>query len=272
MVVAMSELPTPTTSMEILDVAGTRVWYGRSGTGHPVVLLHGWGASSATMALVHDDLARGYDVTAVDLPGHGRSGLPPDPWGTADFAACVLAMMDRLRISRPHILGHSFGGRVALDLAARYPDRIHKLVLVSSAGLLPPRSVGYRVRTALARLARRIAQSGGRRGEAVRDRIYSKVASPDYAQAGPMRATFVKVVNEDLAPLLPSVQAPTLLVWGSGDTETPLAVARRMARLIPAASLAVIDGAGHYPFLDEFGKFRLIVGRFLREPLPADLL
>ncbi|MGH2349702.1 MAG: alpha/beta fold hydrolase [bacterium] len=267
----MSELPSPTTSMDILDVAGTRVWYGRSGTGHPLMLLHGWGASSATMALVHDDLARGYDVTAIDLPGHGRSGLPPGPWDTSDFTTCVLAVMDRLRIARPHILGHSFGGRIALDLAARHPDRVHKLVLVSSAGLLPPRSIGYRVRTGLARVARGFAKVGGRRGKAVRDRLYSKVASTDYAQAGPMRATFVKVVNEDLAPLLPSVQAPTLLVWGSGDTETPLAVARRMARLIPAASLTVINGAGHYAFLDQFGKFRLIVGRFLRDPLPGAL-
>lgn len=257
--------------METLDVAGTQVWYGRSGTGHPVVLLHGWGASSATMALVHDDLAREYDVTAIDLPGHGRSGLPPDAWSTADFTSCVLAVLDRLRISRPHVLGHSFGGRIALDLAARHPQRVDKLVLVSSAGLLPPRSIGYRVRAGLARLARGIARYGGGPGQAVRDRIYSKVASPDYAQAGPMRATFVKVVNEDLAPMLPSIQAPTLLVWGSRDTETPLGVAHRMSRLIPGASLAVIDGAGHYPFLDQFGKFRLIVGRFLRGPLPEEL-
>jgi len=271
MVVAMSEARTPTTSMDILDVAGTRVWYGRSGSGHPVVLLHGWGASSATMALVHDDLARGYDVTAIDLPGHGRSGLPPESWGTEDYTSCVLEVMDRLRIERPHILGHSFGGRIALDLAAHHPQRVDKLVLVSSAGLPPPRSIGYHVRTGLARVARGLAKYGGTRGQAVRDRVYSKVASPDYAQAGPMRATFVKVVNEDLAPLLPSVQAPTLLVWGSGDTETPIGVARRMSRLIPAASLAVIDGAGHYPFLDQFGKFRLIVARFLREPLPEDL-
>lgn len=260
----MSE-PRITAAMETVDVRGARVWYGRSGAGHPVLLLHGWGASSATMALVHDDLARGYDVTAIDLPGHGRSGLPPDPWGTADFTACVLEVMDRLRISRPHILGHSFGGRIALDLAARHSERIHKLVLVSSAGLLPPRSVGYHVRTGLARVARRIAKYGGRRGLAVRDRIYSKVASPDYAQAGPMRATFVKVVNEDLAALLPSIQASTLLVWGDRDTETPLALGRRMVRLIPGAALAIIAGAGHYPFLDQFGKFRLVVGRFLRE-------
>lgn len=252
-------------AIDTLEVAGTRVWYGRSGTGHPVVLLHGWGASSATMALVHDDLARSYDVTAIDLPGHGRSGLPPDAWGTAGYSACVLAVMDRLRIHRPHLLGHSFGGRIALDLAARHPDRVGKLVLVSSAGLIPPRSAGYYVRAGLARVARAVAKVGGPRGKALRTRVYSKVASPDYAQAGPMRATFVKVVNEDLAPLLPSVEVPTLLIWGDRDAETPLGVGRRMARLIPGASLAVIEGAGHYPFLDQFGKFRLIVGRFLRE-------
>lgn len=267
----MNEPRIPTISMDVLDTSGTRVWYGRSGAGHPVVLLHGWGAASATMALVHDDLARRYDVTAIDLPGHGRSGFPPTAWGTADYTACVLDVMNALGIGRPHIIGHSFGGRIALDLAARHPDRIHKLVLVSSAGLRPPRSVGYYLRTGAARVARAVARVGGARGRAVRDRVYSKVASPDYAQAGPMRATFVKVVNEDLTALLPSIQSPTQLIWGSHDTETPLAMARRMARLIPHASLAVISGAGHYPFLDEFGKFRLLVGRFLRDDTEGDV-
>ncbi len=265
----MSELQIPATSIDTLDIAGTRVWYGRSGTGHPVLLLHGWGASSATMALVHDDLARQYDVTAIDLPGHGRSSLPPDAWGTEDYTACVLAVMDRLRIRRPHILGHSFGGRIALDLAARHPDRVDKLVLVSSAGLLPPRSAAYYLRTALARIGRVFGRFGSG-GRALQTRLYSKVASPDYAQAGPMRPTFVKIVNEDLAPLLGSIRAPTLLIWGARDTETPLAVGRRMTRLIPSASLAVIEGAGHYAFLDAFGKFRLLVARFLREPLPGE--
>lgn len=261
----MNEPRIPTISMEVLDAAGASVWYGRSGAGHPVVLLHGWGAASATMALVHDDLARRYDVTAIDLPGHGRSGLPPEAWGTAEYTTCVLAVMDRLGIARPHVVGHSFGGRIALDLAARHPDRIDKLVLISSAGLRPPRSVGYVLRAGAAKVARGLGRVGGARGRAMRDRVYSKVASPDYAKAGPMRATFVKVVNEDLTSLLPSIQAPTLVIWGSHDTETPPVMGRRIARLIPHARLAVITGAGHYPFLDAFGKFRLLVGRFLRD-------
>jgi pimeloyl-ACP methyl ester carboxylesterase len=262
--VESSELRLPTPAMDTLDVAGTRVWYGRSGTGHPIVLLHGWGASSATMALVHDDLARQYDVTAIDLPGHGRSELPPQAWGTADYTACLLDVMRRLGIEHPHLIGHSFGGRIALDLAARYPERVAKLVLVSSAGLVPQRSVGYYLRTAVARTGRVFGRFGSR-GRALKTRLYSKVASPDYAQAGPMRPTFVKVVTEDLAPLLPAIQAPTLLIWGDRDTETPPAVGRRMARLIPTASMTLIEGAGHYPFLDQFGKFRLIVRRFLRD-------
>jgi pimeloyl-ACP methyl ester carboxylesterase len=98
-----------------------------------------------------------------------------------------------------------------------------------------------------------------------RERIYRAVASPDYSNAGPLRETFVKLVNEDLTPILPQVTAPTLLVWGADDTETPLSSARVMERLIPQARLVVFQNAGHFSYLDQYGKFRLIVRQFLRE-------
>jgi pimeloyl-ACP methyl ester carboxylesterase len=103
-----------------------------------------------------------------------------------------------------------------------------------------------------------------------RERIYRAVASPDYANAGPLRDTFVKLVNDDLTParataILSQIASPTLLVWGADDTETPLASAKVMERLIPRARLVVLQNAGHFSYLDQYGKFRLIVRQFLRE-------
>ena len=96
------------------------------------------------------------------------------------------------------------------------------------------------------------------------DAMRAKRGSSDYAQASPkMRAIMSKVVNEDLAPLLPSVKAPTLLIWGENDTATPLADAKKMNRLLPDSGLVSFPGCGHYSFLDNPGQFAAVLSSFL---------
>lgn len=92
-----------------------------AGTGRRILLLHEWGESMESVTPIFDDFVSSYEVTAVDFPGHGFSGVPPSPWNLEDFANCVLRLMDRLLMERPDIIGHSFGGRVALRLASRHP-------------------------------------------------------------------------------------------------------------------------------------------------------
>ena len=99
----------------------------------------------------------------------------------------------------------------------------------------------------------------------MRDAIYRRIESQDYANAGALRPTLVKVINEDLTPLLPRIKSPTLLVWGEHDRDVPLSAAKVMARLIPRARLVVFENAGHFAYLDQFNRFRLLVGRFLRD-------
>ena len=117
----------------------------------------------------------------------------------------------------------------------------------------------------MARGGKFLAKYGGRIGHLARERLYRAVASKDYANAGPLRETLVKLINEDLTPILPRIKSPTLLVWGADDTETPLASAKVMERLIPQARLVVFQHAGHFSYLDQYGKFRLIVRQFLSE-------
>ena len=100
-------------------------------------------------------------------------------------------------------------------------------------------------------------------GRKVRDAIYKRIASEDYRNAGPLRPTFVKVVNEDMSELLPRIAAPTLLVWGSEDDAAPLAHARTMERAIPDAGLIVFEGAGHFCYLEQPDRFCRIVRHFL---------
>jgi pimeloyl-ACP methyl ester carboxylesterase len=173
--------------------------------------------------------------------------------------------MDRLKLDKPHLIGHSFGGQVTIRLTSTHPERARKLVLVCSAGIPRRRTLVARLKRSASRTARWVATYGGQVGERLRKVIYQRIQSPDYATAGPMRPTLVKVVNEDVSFLLPRIQAPTLLVWGEHDRDVPLASARVMERLIPRGQLVVMENAGHFPYLDQFDRFRLIVGRFLRE-------
>jgi pimeloyl-ACP methyl ester carboxylesterase len=93
--------------------------------------------------------------------------------------------------------------------------------------------------------------------------VYRRIASEDYRNAGPLRPTFVRVVNEDFGPLLPEITAPTLLVWGARDDAVPLSHARRMEEAIPDAGLVVFEDAGHFAYLDEPDRFCRIVRHFL---------
>jgi pimeloyl-ACP methyl ester carboxylesterase len=249
-----------------LQIDGLTVRYQVGGQGPQVLLLHGWGGAIESFAPVLDDLHRSYAVSAFDLPGFGESSLPPSTWGSADYARLTLKVMDRLKLDRPHLIGHSFGGQVSIRLAATSPERVSKLVLVCSAGVRTPPRLATRLKRTAARLGRWLATHGGGIGEKLRAGIYRRVQSQDYANAGPLRPTLVRVINEDLTPLLPLVKSPTLLVWGEQDRDVPLSAGRVMGRLIPGAQLAVFENAGHFAYLDQFDRFRLLVGRFLRDP------
>lgn len=235
------------------------------GSGPPVLLLHGWGASSELWRPIMDHLSGGYSVLAPDLPGFGRTPGPPEGWDVARYARWVLALLDSRGLARVHVVGHSFGGRVAIKLAALWPERVDRLVLTSSAGIRPARSAAYRLRVASFKVMKSLA--GAPLPSGVRRRAAARVAasgSEDYRSAtGTMRPTFVMVVNEDLRPDLRRITAPTLLVWGDRDGETPLRDGREMEATIPDAGLVVFEGAGHYAYLEQQWRFCKVLDAFL---------
>jgi len=246
-----------------LAVRGIRVRYVSGGRGKPLLLLHGWGTSLDSFAELTQDLGRSFRVTAFDFPGHGNSDPPPSTWNVDRFVEFTLDVMAQLSVEHPSIIAHSFGGRVAIKLAAARPDAVDRLVLVDSAGVPPPRTAGRALRRAASTFANAAGRRFGRPGQTIRRAIVRRIASPDYLDAGPLRNTFLAVVNEDLRSSLVHVACPTLLVWGESDADTPLADARTMARLIPDARLLVLKNAGHFSYLDQYGRFRLAVIPFL---------
>jgi pimeloyl-ACP methyl ester carboxylesterase len=247
----------------LIEVGGLRTRYLRRGSGPPVLVLHGWGASVETVFPIVTGLEAAATVYALDLPGFGQSALPPQPWGVEAYQAFVASFMDALGIERASIVGHSNGGRIAIRMASTEPRRIAKLVLVDSAGIRPKRTLRWYRRVAMAKAGKYAARLLGGPGERLRDRLVGRAGSADYLAAGAMRPTLVRLVNSDLREHLSQIGAPTLLIWGSQDADTPLSAARLMEQLIPDAGLVVFEGAGHYSYLDQPARFSTVVSHFL---------
>jgi pimeloyl-ACP methyl ester carboxylesterase len=210
-------------------------------------------------------LSRHFSVTAFDFPGFGLSALPKEPWGVADYERFVASLMQRLGIARAHLLGHSHGGRVSIALAARRPMLVDRLVLVDSAGIRPPRTMALKMRGLIARTARRVLSQrfAGAAGQRSLQALYQRMGMADYADAGPLRATFVKIVNENLTPILSSIAAPCLVIWGDRDEETPVWMGKQLAEEIPDSRLCVLPNAGHFAYLDQPQAFLSSVLKFL---------
>lgn len=235
------------------------------GSGPPLLLLHGWGATKELMVPLAQRLP-GFRVLVPDLPGFGNTAPPPRAWGVDEYAAWVLLLLDRLGIDRASIVGHSNGGRIAIAIAVAAPHRVSRLVLTDSAGIRPRHGVAHHWRVRSYRLLRRTARAAWlpARVRAVLQRRAERRGSDDYrAAAGTVRGSMVRLVNADLRPLLPRIAAPTLLIWGERDGDTPLDDGREMERLIPDSGLVVFEGAGHFAYAEQPDRFCRIVDVFL---------
>ncbi len=244
-----------------ITINNLNVAYQVAGEGDVVVLLHGWGGEADSFKPVFEWLSQTHQVYALDLPGFGQSEIPPTAWSTPDYARFVTAFFEKLGIAKAHLIGHSFGGRISIILGAEHPEKVAKLILVDSAGIKPRRAAKYYLRVSLAKLGK-LLRRYGTSGTRLANAMSRCVGSTDYQNAGAMRATLVKVVNEDLRPLLSRIAAPALLIWGADDKDTPVAYGKIMEREIPDAGLVVLQEAGHFSYLDKFPQFCQIVASF----------
>ena len=221
------------------------------GTGFPVIFLHGWGGSTDSFAFVAASLKRSFRTVRFDLAGFGNSPPPTEAWGAEEYARAVREDCEKAGIDEAVFVCHSFGGRVGLALSVMEPKLVRALVLVDSAGIRP--KLTLRRKLAVARYRRKKKKG----------LVDPDAGSEDYRALSPsMRSTFVKVVNEDLTPILPSVTVPTLLIWGKDDRDTPLKSGKMMNRLIPDSALIELDG-GHFSYLDSPYTFVRILDQFL---------
>lgn len=226
------------------------------GQGDVILLLHGWGANITLYQGIISTLVQNHRVIALDMPGFGKTTEPSVPWCVDDYVDFVLKFIASFELTKLSIVVHSFGGRVFFKMNARedLPFQIEKAVLIDSAGILPKKTWKQKVSLRCYKIGRAVMSTKVLHflyPDAVED-MRRKRGSADYNSATPvMRATLVKVVNEDLEPLMHLVKCPTLLIWGDLDTATPLSDAKKMEELIPDTGLVVCEGAGHFSFAQQ---------------------
>lgn len=227
-------------------------------SGPTLVMLHGWGRSLEAFRPLGELLSRDFKVILVDLPGFGRSPLPNAAsnegggWGTLEYSERVKELLDRSGVRECILVGHSFGGRISVQLASRHPSLVKGVVLIGSHGLKRARSLAQEIRIRLIKSIITFAKTiDGLTGS----RIFAHYLAPrfgsrDYKGAGDLRKTLVKTVNEDLSTQAANISAPTLLLWGADDQETPIDLARDFHRLIRDSTLHIFPNKGHEPFAD----------------------
>lgn len=273
-------------------IHGHEVGYRRSGSGPAVLLLHGLAGSSLTWRAVHEQLARTHDVIAPDMLGHGESAKPMGDYSLGAFASGLRDFLAAIDVPSATIVGHSFGGGVAMQLAYQHPELCDRLVLVGSGGLgrevswllrlvtLPgaehlmplmfPRVVADRGND-LGRLLGRLGLSAPRLGEMWRS--YSSLAGTENRKA------FVRTIRGVIEPggqtvnaldrLYMAAHLPTLVVWGERDDIIPVAHAYAAHDAIPGSELCVLEHVGHFPHAEAPELFLEVLTDFLASTEPG---
>lgn len=234
-----------------------------------LVVLQGWGTEMSLYDSVAAAVNDRYRVIQFDLPGFGNSDEPREPWNVDAYADFFCSFMEALGIKKAVLLGHSYGGRVIIKLAAResIPFEIEKIVLVDSAGVMPERSASQKFKVRMYKIKRNFLTSKPVHSmfPEVIDYWMSKQGSEDYRNASPMmKKCLVMAVNEDLQHLMSSVKQEVLLVWGDLDMDTPISDAYKMEEKMPNAALVVLTGTDHFSFLYKPVEFRNILRAFLK--------
>ncbi len=232
-----------------------------------LLCLHGWGGSKESFTELRAALeGSGIEILTPDLPGFGSEPEPKAPWTVDDYANWVVEWMNnQKRITNNEslfILGHSHGGRIALTLAARKSLPISHLFLCASAGIKHPRHIKRVIGLTLAKSGKFFLSIPGIRAlqPIGKKLLYRLVRVHDYEQASPvMRQTLINVTQKDLRPLLPLINIPTDIFWGTADGMTPVADAYVMRDAIRGSALHVYPGIRHRIHRDKAPEIAAVI-------------
>lgn len=251
-----------------ISINGLKVNYKIAGKGMPFLILHGWMGSSNSWIKVQKILAKeGFKVIVPDLPGFGKSQTPPIPWGQKDYSSFILSFIKKLGLNKIILMGHSFGGGLAIEFATSHPERLKILILCDSARIKHKLNFYQKIVFNLARVGNFLFSKSPLRRfqDLARNIFYYLIRKKDYTKVkGVMRQIFKKIVNVDLTPKLSQIKVKTLIVWGEKDKCTPLEDAYLMKEKILNSTLKIIPRASHTPNLEYPEKLAKVILNFLK--------
>jgi len=252
-----------------LRLRGVRIHFKILGAAdQTIVFFPGWGADITHYTALLKHLAQNFKVLAIDLPGFGLSATPEIIWGTAAYAQFLHDFLAAINITKPIIIGHSFGGKIAIYALGKHLVDAAQLILVASSGINLPKSWEIRGKIFCYKLLKKLAAVPGLKNffAKIIAAYQNQAGSSDYRNSsGMMRKIMVKVVNQDLRDLLPRIAVPTTLIWGEQDQSTPLAAGKLMQQLIPNSQIIILENCGHFLLQDDFQGFIAILDKVLTE-------
>jgi pimeloyl-ACP methyl ester carboxylesterase len=221
---------------------------GQTTTPAQIIWAHGWGQSGDAFAPLAQSFAPFATNYLLDFPGFGQNPPPAQAWGTKDYADDAAGWLKTLPAAPRIWIGHSFGCRVGIQIAANYPYLFDKMVLIAAAGLKPKRTmfqrINHKAKVLTFKTLKHLTPEGPKR-----DALRARFGSADYRTAGVLRESFVKIVNEDLKQEAKKVSCPTLIIVGTQDKDTPPELSQRLHSKIPNSTLQILDGFDHFTIM-----------------------
>ncbi len=234
------------------------------GTGKVVLFLHGWQDNLHTFDSIISILSPTLRTIRLDLPGFGKSEVPKETWDLDNYVQFVDNFIQKLNIQVYALVGHSFGGRIAIKGEATKILQTQKIILICSAGIAKNRTFHNSLLKSLAKIGGLITYVPPLIfwREVLRKRMYDFIGS-DYLNTGKLKKTFLKIISEDLSMTAKNVTIPTLLIWGADDTETPLADGKKLSELISGSELKALNKAGHFVHKEKSKEVARLIQEFL---------
>lgn len=237
----------------INDVKINYVLYGEGKK--TICLLHGWGQNIEMMKPIGDNFSKYFQILILDFPGYGRSSEPTYPWQLTDYVEMLKELFNQLKIEKPILIGHSFGGKVSLLYSSKY--EVEKLVLLASPFKKEIKKESLKVK--LLKTAKKIPVLNKLEGFAKKH-----MGSSDYRSASDMlRKILVNTVNLDITEDVKKISCPTLIIWGTLDEAVDVKEAYELESLIKDSGVVIYEGCTHYAYLERLGQTINVLRSFL---------
>lgn len=240
--------------IKIKDCDVNFINYGKKDS-QAIVYLHGWGQNIEMMKPVADPFSEEFNIVIIDLPGFGKSEEPKEVWSLYDYVDCVKELLESLDIEEPILIGHSFGGKISLLYSSMY--KVKKLVLFGSPFKKEVKKESLKLKTL--KTLKKVPGINKLEGFAKKH-----IGSTDYRNASEvMRKILVEHVNLDITDKVKKIKCPTLIVWGTLDSEVPIERAHELEELIDNSGLVVYENCTHYAYLERLNQTINVLWNFL---------